>query len=120
MKLPLLSDAIFCKSMPKDAAVADAAFVGEIKLARPDFRALAPSAALTPPSRIAVNSTARSSMLPPSPLIVGATRGIASVISSRLVMVWFSTAFRKFVFDASSSLEIPNADCMLIVASKAC
>ena len=120
MKSPLFSWAIFFMLMPYDSATADAALVGDIRLAKPDFRAFAPSAALTPPSRIAVSNTDKSSMLPPSPLMTGATRGIACVMSSRLVIVWFSTALRKFVFAASSSLETPNADCILIVASSAC
>ena len=120
MKLPRLLLAIFSRSIPNPWATSRACLVGAIRLAKPDFRALAPSAAPTPPSRIAVKRTERSSMLPPRPLMVGATRGIADVMSSRLVTVWFSTALRKFVFSARSSVATPKADCIEIVASSAC
>ena len=63
--------------MPNFATSSLAILVGAIKLDRPDLSAFAPSAADTPPSRMAVSKTAKSCTLPPSPLITGATRGIA-------------------------------------------
>ena len=93
---------------------------GLIKDARPDFNALAPSDALIPPSFIAVKKNARSSTDPPSCLITGAAFGIAIVRSSIDKSVWFSTAFKKSIFLASSSLDKPNALCKEIVVSSAC
>ena len=93
---------------------------GLIKDARPDLSALAPSDALIPPSFIAVRKNARSSTVPPSCFTTGAAFGIAIVKSSMDKSVWFSTALRKSIFFASSSLEIPNALCREIVVSSAC
>ena len=52
--LPALSLTIASKSMPNDLNWPTALSVGLIKEARPDLSAFAPSAALIPPSRIAV------------------------------------------------------------------
>ena len=93
---------------------------GLINEARPDFNALAPSEALIPPSFIAVKKKAKSSTFPPSCFTTGAALGIAIVKSSIDSSVWFSTALRKSIFFASSSLEIPNALCKDIVVSSAC
>ena len=93
---------------------------GLINDARPDLSALAPSDALIPPSFIAVRKNARSSTEPPSCLITGAAFGIATVKSSIESSVWFSTALRKLIFFASSSLDKPNALCKEIVVSSAC
>ena len=88
--------------------------------ARPDFSALAPSPASIPPSFIAVIKNARSSTLPPSCLTTGAAIGIAVVRSSILVTDWFSTALRKSIFLARSSVAIPKAFVTDIVVSSAC
>ena len=79
---------------PIEAKLSDARLVGLIKDARPDFKAFAPFSALTPPSRIAVIMTARSSTLPPRPLTTVATLGMATDMSSIVRIVWFSTALR--------------------------
>ena len=112
----LIRPLIFIPALFKDSL---AAFVGLTIEARPDFSAFAPSAALTPPSRIAAKKTAKSSTSPPSPRITGATFGIAIVISSRDTTVWFSTAFKKSIVDASFVDEILNADCRAMVAVRA-
>ena len=96
-----------------------ALFVGLIKEARPDLRPLAAFSAVTPPSRIAVIITAKSSTSPPSPLTTVATLGIARDMSSIVKIVWFSTAFKKSIFDANSSLVTANAVCKEMVVSSA-
>ena len=98
MKFPLFWLTMASRSMPNLATFSRADFAGLISDARPDLRAFAPSAAETPPSRIAVSKTAMSSTVPPRPLMTGATLGMASERSSMLVTVWFSTAFRKLIF----------------------
>ena len=92
---------------------------GLIKEARPDFNALAPSDALIPPSFMAVRKKAKSSTSPPSCLTTGPAFGIAIVKSSIAVMVWFSTAFKKLIFEARSSAAIPKAFVIDTVAFKA-
>ena len=96
--------------IPNPANISFATLVGLIKDASPDFKALAPSDALIPPSLIAVKYNAKSSTLPPRPLIIGPALGIASTKSLRVVDVWFSTAFKKLIDSASSSVFCLNAD----------
>ena len=107
------------KLIPSFAAASDAALDGLIKDARPDFNAFAPCSALIPPSFIAVRKNARSSTLPPSCLIIGATLGIAFDKSSRLKTVWFSTELRKSIVFPSSADPIEKAFCNAIVVSNA-
>ena len=106
--------------IPKSESIPLAFLVGLIIEARPDLSALAPSDALMPPSFIAVIKNAKSLTSPPKDLMTGATFGIAIVMSSRDVTVWFSTALRKSIDCASSSDEIPIAFCKEIVVSSAC
>ena len=106
--------------IPIAASISEVFFVGLIIEARPDFNAFAPSDALIPPSFIAVMKKARSSTSPPSCLTTGAALGIAIVKSSIERTVWFSTALRKSIFFARSSVERPNAFCKEIVVSNAC
>ena len=63
---PLFASTIPLRLIPNPASICVAFSVGLIILERPDFRALAPSEALIPPSRIAVKKNARSSTSPPS------------------------------------------------------
>ena len=91
-----------------------ACFVGLINLPKEDFKPFAASAALTPPSRIAVRNTAISLTSPPNPTIIGATLGIASAKSCKLKTEEFSTIFKKLIEFASSSLESLKALCRAI------
>ena len=50
----------------------------------------------------------------------GAAFGIAVVISSKDVTVWFSTAFKKSIVPAKSAEEILKAFCNEIVVCNAC
>ena len=86
-----------------------ATFVGLINDARADFKALAPSDALIPPSFIAVKYKAKSFTLPPSPCTTGPAFGIASIKSARLVEVWFSTEFKKLIDSVNCSVFCLNA-----------
>ena len=88
--------------------------------ARPDLIAFAPSAALIPPSRIAVIYSVRSSTSPPNAFTTVPARGIASVISCRLVLVAFSAAFRKLIAFVISLVLRLNAVCRLSVVFIAC
>ena len=96
-----------------------ATLVGLISRPSEDFRALAPSEALTPPSFMAARKNARSFTSPPRALITGATFGMAVVTSSSATTVWFSTAFKKLMASASSSDESLKAFCKEIVVSSA-
>ena len=58
---------------------------------------------------MAVRKKARSSTSPPSCLTTGPALGTAMVKSSMLTTVWFSTAFKKSVFLARSSVATPKA-----------
>ena len=93
--------------------------MGLIKEARPDFNALAPCSAETPPSCIAARNTAISCTSPPKPLITGATLGIAAAKSCNVTTVWFSTMFKKLIVSAKSCPLSLNADCKAIVVSSA-
>ena len=117
---PLLESTMPLRLMPKPCINSEAFSVGLISEARPDLRALAPSDALIPPSFMAVRKKARSSTSPPSCLITGPALGIAMVKSSMEVTVWFSTAFRKLIFFARSSVAVPNALVRDIVVASAC
>ena len=105
---------------PRPMSIFDAFSDGLIKEARPDLSALAPSDALIPPSFIAVRKNARSSTSPPSCLTTGPAFGIAIVKSSIETTVWFSTALRKSILFAKSSVATPNALVTEIVVSSAC
>ena len=105
--------------IPKPLSISLATPVGLISDARPDFRALAPSDALIPPSRIAVSKKARSSTSPPSCLTTGPAFGTAIVRSAIDVIVWFSTAFKKSILFARSSVATPKASVIDIVVLKA-
>ena len=105
--------------IPSPSSILDALSDGLIKDARPDLSALAPCAALIPPSFIAVKKNARSSTSPPSCLTTGPAFGIAIVKSSIATTVWFSTALRKSIFFAKSSAATPNAFVIDIVVSSA-
>ena len=105
-RFPALASTIPLILIPNPASISDALSVGLISEARPDFNAFAPSDALIPPSFMAVKKNAKSLTSPPSCLIIGATLGIAMVISSSDTTVWFSTAFKKSMLDAKSSVEI--------------
>ena len=94
---PLFLLTMLTMSMPKPCSISLALLVGLISDAKPDLSALAPSDALIPPSFMAVIKNAKSLTSPPSCWITGATFGIAVVISSRDVTVWFSTALRKLI-----------------------
>ena len=98
-------------STPKLLITSTVFSVGLIIEARPDFNALADSAALIPPSRIAVRNSARSCTSPPSCLTTGPALGIATTRSLRDVEVWFSTALRKLIDSASSLVFKLNALC---------
>ena len=104
---------------PRDSSISAAFPVGLIKAAKPDFKALAPSEALIPPSFIAVRKKARSSTLPPSCFTTGPAFGIAIVRSLMAVMVSFSTELRKLILPAKSSAATPNASVTAIVALSA-
>ena len=104
---------------PSPAKNFDAFSDGLINDARPDLSALAPSDALIPPSFIAVRKNARSSTFPPSCWTTGPAFGIAIVKSSIDTTVWFSTALRKSIFFAKSSVATPNAFVTEIVVSNA-
>ena len=120
LMFPLLVSTIalmFTPSFPRNAA---AFSDGLIKDARPDFKALAPSDALIPPSFIAVKKKARSSTDPPNCWTTGPALGIASVKSSIDTTVWFSTALRKLILLAKSSAATPKAFVTDIVVSSAC
>ena len=95
--------------MPNPANISVATLVGLIRDAIADLIAFAPSAALTPPSFIAVRYRAKSFTSPPNALITGPAFGIASVKSARLVDVWFSTALRKSIDCVNSSVFCLNA-----------
>ena len=116
---PLLFSTIPLTLILKPARKSDAFLLGLIMDARPDLSALAPSDALIPPSFIAVRKNVRSSTLPPSCLTTGAAFGIAIVRSSIEVTVWFSTALRKSIFPASSSVDEPKAFVSDMVVSSA-
>ena len=116
---PSFASIIPLRFTPNPLSTALALSVGLIRDARPDLSALAPCAALTPPSFIAAIKKARSLTSPPRALTTGATLGIASVISSSATTVWFSTAFRKSISPARSAEESPNAFCKDIVVSSA-
>ena len=105
--------------MPKPESILVAFEVGLMSDARPDFRALAPSDALIPPSRIAVRKNAKSLTSPPSCWITGAAFGIAVVRSSIDVTVWFSTALRKLISPRRSFVAVPKALVNEIVVSRA-
>ena len=117
---PLFASTIPFKLIPKPASIADTFLVGLIIAARPDLSALAPSDALIPPSFIAVRKKARSSTSPPSCFITGPAFGIAIVKSSIDTTVWFSTEFKKSIFVASSSADMPKAFVNDMVVSNAC
>ena len=116
---PAFASIIPLRFTPKPLSMSLALCVGLIKDARPDFRALAPSDALIPPSFIAAMKKARSLTSPPRAFTTGATFGIAVVISSRDITVWFSTALRKSISVARSLDEIPKAFCKDMVVSRA-
>ena len=116
---PLFDSTMFLTFMPNPASMSAAFPVGLISAARPDFKALAPSDALIPPSRIAVRKNARSSTSPPSCLTTGPALGTAMVRSSIEVTVWFSTALRKLIFFAKSVVAVPKALVMDIVVFRA-
>ena len=117
---PLLDSTIPFRLIPKPFMNSDAFSVGLISDARPDLSALALSDALIPPSFMAVRKKARSSTSPPSCLITGPAFGMAIVKSSMEVTVWFSTAFKKLIFFASSSVAVPNALVSEMVVANAC
>ena len=120
LKSPAFASTIPLKLIPNSSACLLAAFDGLIKDARPDFKALAASAAPTPPSCIAAIKNAKSFISPPSCLITGATLGIAWVMSSSATTVWFSTAFKKLTVSSNSFPVTLKAFWIAIVASKAC
>ena len=94
---PLFASTIALILIPRSESIPAAFLDGLIKDARPDLSAFAPSDALMPPSFIAVIKNAKSSTLPPSCLTTGPAFGIATVKSSILRTVWFSTAFKKLI-----------------------
>ena len=83
--------------MPKVCKCFDALSAGLINEPTADFIAFADSAAGTPASFIATIITATSLNDPPSCATTGDALGIASTISCKLVLVWFSTAFKKLI-----------------------
>ena len=95
--------------MPSPLSMSFAFVLGLIKDASPDLRAFAPSDAFTPPSFIDVIKNAKSFTSPPNCWIIGATFGIAVVMSSRDNTVWFSTEFKKSIVVANWSAEMRNA-----------
>ena len=119
-KFPALLSTMPFMLMPISARNSLVFFAGLMMDASPDLSALAPSDALIPPSFIAVIKNARSSTDPPSCFTTGPAFGIAIVKSSIDKTVWFSTAFRKLIFCASCSDDIPKAFCKEIVVSSAC
>ena len=102
LKSPLFFSTIPRILIPTVASISDAFLLGLMIDARPDFNAFAPSAALIPPSFIAVIKNAKSLTSPPRDFTIGAAIGIAVVTSSRDKTVWFSTELRKLIESARS------------------